>query len=315
MSMRARGFAALTGAATMLVAALVSPSGAAVGVTDAQAASAGRCGVAIGSVNGSGDHLLGVQFGTSPPTTFPPATAMHDVYPDGATTMAARVNTWGSADPLRLRVFQWVVLGDVLFHAEYQTTESGTPDSGDPRLTRMGGGWGAMRALEVSGYALEPPETTHLYALGKDGALYRWRRAGAGWTAKQSTPGFRSVKSMALVQHGAAADTFLMNTTGGALYSVRIPTTAPMAPVVQQVRSRSWQGFEGMVAEPCGRHGTLLAGVDKETGTSHLYAMGALSGSATVVQGLGKASGAWGEGVLFTWSRFSVEVTARPAGS
>ncbi|GAA4120209.1 hypothetical protein GCM10022415_21460 [Knoellia locipacati] len=315
MSKRVHRSGAAAAAVAVVVAALVASSGA----TPAAAAAAptttttttrttaGRCGVAVGAINASGDHLNRVLLGTSPPTGFAPTTAMRDLYPDGATTMATRANTWPSADPARYRVFQWVVLGDVLFRAEYQTTDSGTPDPGEPRLTRMGGGWSAMRAMEVTGYAFEPPETTHLYALGKDGVLSRWRRSGTGWTARQGSPGFRSVRSMVVVQHGAASDTLLMNTTGGALYSVRIPTTTPMAPVVQQVRARSWQGFEAMVAEPCGRHGTLLAGIDRDTGANHLYAVGSLSGPTTAVQGLGRAAGTFGDGVLFTWSRYSVE--------
>ena len=307
MSKRVHRAGAAVAAIAVMAAVLVEAHAAAAAEAAAGTTTAGRCGVAIGAIDASGDHLNRVLLGTSPPTGFAPTTVMRDVYADGAATMAARANTWPSADPLRYRVFQWVVLGDVLFHAGYQTTDSGTTDAGDPQLRRTGSGWRAMRALEVTGNAFEPPRTTHLYALGKDGAFYRWRQSGGGWTAKQRSPGFRSVRSMVLVQHDAASDTFLMNTTGGALYSVRIPTTSPMAPVVQQVRARSWQGFDAMVAEPCGRHGTLLAGIDRDTGANHLYAVGALSGPSTVVQGLGRAPGTFGDGVLFTWSRYSVE--------
>ncbi|TCN35810.1 hypothetical protein EV644_11465 [Kribbella orskensis] len=46
-----------------------------------------------------------------------------------------------------------------------------------------------------------------------------------------------------------------MNLRGGTLYTVRIPTSSPMKPVVKIVRSGTWQGFESLIAEKCGTQG------------------------------------------------------------
>jgi hypothetical protein len=306
MSTRLRRVIGVTATTGALIAALLptaaagAPTGIASGPTRAQAGVA--CQVTIGSVNATGDHgLRALQPGT-PVSDSGTIVAVRGVYPDGATVMAARANPFPSPDPMQVRVFQWVVLGDALFHAEYTTTDAGTPRPGDPILTRIGGGWAAMRAVEVSGDAFEPAATAKLYALGKDGALYRWNRKGPGWTAKQSFAGFSAVRAMALVRHDASSDTFLMTTNGGALYSVRIPFTSPLAPQVAVLRTRSWQAFDTLVGDPCGSQGTLLAGVDKPSGATYLYAVGALRGTGTVIRGLGPASTTSTEPVLFTWS-------------
>lgn len=304
MSGRARR--SIGGAAVAAVVALAgSGPGAAApagpSVVAAVSAVAETCQVTIGSINASGDHHARLVRSTTPPTGFSPMLVMRDVHPDGATVMAARANPYPSADPFRTQVFQWVVLGDALYHARYETTDDATLDPGQPELTRIGGGWSAMRAMEVSGYAYEPAATAKLYALGKDGVLYRWNRAGAGWTSRQTASGFSAVKAMTLVRHDSDADTFLMTTWGGALYSVRIPFTS-FAPEVRVVRTRTWQLFETLVSQPCGRSGSVLAGIDRSTGDTYLYAVGAPNGTSTVIQGLGKANGSSTEPVLFTWA-------------
>ena len=69
---------------------------------------------------------------------------------------------------------------------------------------------------------------------------------------------------MALISKSKTYDTFLANTRGGALYTIHIPMTAPMKPVVKLVRRSTWQGFEAMLAQNCGK-GTALVGIDKDT--------------------------------------------------
>jgi len=61
-----------------------------------------------------------------------------------------------------------------------------------------------------------------------------------------------------------------------------------MKPIVKQVRSRTWQGFESIVAYKCGKQGTLLTGVDHDTDTAYLYAVGHANGPSTVIQSFGK---------------------------
>jgi hypothetical protein len=90
---------------------------------------------------------------------------------------------------------------------------------------------------------------------------------------------------MTLISQTATYDTFLANTFAGALYTIRIPVSGK--PVVKVVRRTTWQGFEALVASKCGT-GTLLLGVDKETGAPYLYTIGHANGTATVIKGLGK---------------------------
>jgi hypothetical protein len=72
-----------------------------------------------------------------------------------------------------------------------------------------------------------------------------------------------------------------------------------MTPVVKAVRTSTWQGFEAIVAEKCGTQSTLLAAVDRDSGSAYLYAVGHANGTATVIQALGKVPGTFGDPVYF----------------
>ncbi|MFI7060404.1 hypothetical protein ACIBL3_05435 [Kribbella sp. NPDC050124] len=96
-----------------------------------------------------------------------------------------------------------------------------------------------------------------------------------------------------------------MTTRGRALYTVRIPLTSPMRPVVKVVRSSTWQGFESLISSRCGQSGTLLLGIDKATGSGHLYTVGQAAGTATVIRGLGKVPGAFGDPVDLRWADYN----------
>jgi hypothetical protein len=99
------------------------------------------------------------------------------------------------------------------------------------------------------------------------------------------------IKTMTLISQTRTYDTFLANTAAGGLYTVRVPTTSPLVPVVKLVRASTWQGFETMISARCGRQSTLLLGVDKETGSGYLYAVSKAAGTSTLIQGLGKVTG------------------------
>ena len=88
---------------------------------------------------------------------------------------------------------------------------------------------------------------------------------------ERATPGSRT----------STYDTLLVNTRGGALYTVRVPLSSPMKPVVKVVRTSTWQGFETLNANRCGQYGSLLLGIDKDTKSAHLYAVGHANGTAT----------------------------------
>ena len=180
----------------------------------------------------------------------------------------------------------------------------GRIDPGWPNeLQRVGGGWTNFTALEVSQYeAAGSPARTTAYGLRNDGTLFRWNVVLRTWSRTGSAGGFASVKSMALISKTRSYDTFLANTRGGALYTIRIPTTSPMKPIVKPVRTRTWQGFEKLVASKCGQYGTLLLGIDKDTKTGYLYADGHANGTSTVINGLGKVQGTFADPVYHRWA-------------
>jgi hypothetical protein len=96
----------------------------------------------------------------------------------------------------------------------------------------------------------------------------------------------------------------LVTTRGGALYTVRIPLSSPMKPIVKQVRGSTWQGFETLIASRCGQYGSLLLGIDKDTKSGYLYAVGHANGTATVIKSLGKVPATFGDPVDFRWSSY-----------
>lgn len=270
-----------------------------------------RCMIDTGSVTASGDHLNRSFDGTRVPTAWAPRTAMRDVFPDGAARLSSRTSV-DQVGEQSFEVYGWVVLGNDLHHVVYGDTDDAVLEPGDPRLTRIGGGWGTMRAMEVAEYAhakVTRPRT-QLYGLGADGVLHRWVQSESTWRSHEVFPGFAPVKAMTLISMTDTYDTFLMNTRGGALYTVRVPIASPMKPVVKVVRTRTWQGFETLVADACGGNGTVLVGVDRDTGDAYLYAVGHAIGTSTVIRGLGKVPGRFTERAVFPVvpsPRFDVE--------
>ncbi|MEI8410315.1 MULTISPECIES: hypothetical protein [unclassified Kribbella] len=200
----------------------------------------------------------------------------------------------------------YVIIGDSLYSASYLTNGLGEIESPGPQFRRIGGGWSNFSLVEWATYdTIEAGDVsrTEVYALRNDGVLFRWHVTQNGWRATGSYPGFSAVKTMAVISKRPGYDTFLANTKGGALYTIRIPVTSPMKPVVKQVRSRSWQGFETLIADRCGQYGTLLVGIDKDTKTGYLYAVGHANGTSTVINSLGKIEGGtFADPLDFRWS-------------
>jgi hypothetical protein len=111
---------------------------------------------------------------------------------------------------------------------------------------------------------------------------------------------------MTLISQTATYDTFLMTLTSGKLYTAHLPLAGGQVipGVVKEVRSSTWQGFESLVAAPCGE-GTLLLAIDKDSGSGYLYHVGHANGTATTIQSLGKASGTFTDPTYFLWKNFA----------
>jgi hypothetical protein len=279
------------GTAAVLVAGALAPG-------TATAAVSANCSVGVGSVTPAGDEWGQAVISTRPPTVILSQVMARGVYAPGqvkvSSSVAEREDGFGG-----FYANSYVIIGDALYSSGYHAVD-GTVDSRG--LRRIGGGWGNFVAVEEAEYQ-GPAEAgisrVYTYGLRNDGVLFRWNTSGAVWRSRVSAPGFAAVKSMALISKSKTYDTFLANTRGGALYTIHIPTTAPMKPIVKQVRAATWQGFETLLAQKCGQYGTVLLGIDQDTNTGYLYAVGHATGTTTVIQSLGKVPVTFGDDVYF----------------
>jgi hypothetical protein len=198
-----------------------------------------------------------------------------------------------------------VVSGGVMYQS-HQWVKTGTQGQVvSSSMTRIGSGWDAFQTLTQS-WALDTPGW-RMYALRSDGSLYRWsittqNNGTEVWHAAGSYPGFSAVKAVALLSRTSTYDTLLATTYGGALYSIHIPLTSPMKPVVKPLRTRTWGGFEQLQTARCGNYGTVLLGIDKDLGTGYLYAVGHANGTATVINSLGKVPTTFDDQTDFSWA-------------
>jgi hypothetical protein len=266
----------------------------------ADTTAAAACTMVSGSVTAGGDHTARVITAGSPPTA-QEKTRYTDIFPDGQVRLSGLIGN-GLVLPSPGRMYYGhVVIGSGLYSSYYIVKEDGEVDRTQAFNERVGGGWGDTTFLETS-YPKDPDPwaLTNHYSLRGDGTLTRWEdKGGFGWINARSAGGFAAVKTMTLISQTATYDTFLANTRGGALYTIRLPLTSQMKPIVKKVRDSTWQAFDTLIAEKCGQYGTLLLGVDKDTQSGYLYAVGHANGTATVIQGLGKVPAAFADPVYF----------------
>jgi hypothetical protein len=280
--------------AALLVAGLTP--GAAVASETKAAAS---CYVDIGAVTAGGSHQGRVARSTSPPSV-ETERAYTDIFPAGAVRLSEATTLDPDITGFNGSISGYAVLGSVMYSVGYLINLDNQVTQ--PTHQRVGGGWGGATFIERAQYAIyqKPPQYNTQYALFADGTLTRWNQNDyRSWADKQSATGFGAVKTMALISQTPTYDTFLANTRGGALYTIRLPRTSPLKPIVKKVRDATWQSFDTLVAEKCGQYGTLLVGLDRETQSAYLYAVGHANGTATVIQGLGKVPGTFADPVYF----------------
>ena len=266
-----------------LSAAVLSVVLAAMVRTPAQAAAPNSCSIDVGSFTAAGNQRLQSLSASSPPRRFLDQTLAEKVLPMAQVRMSGPIFVDTDAVP-PMNASGNVVIGSALYRLTYKLPQDWTPTPYDVKLSRIGGGWDRFVAYES---AKSPNGTRHYeYALRNDGTLFRWstNSAGLAWTALGTTPGFGAVKAMTVISETSSYDTLLMNTRGGALYTVRIPVAKTMRPVVTKVRASTWQGFESLLTARCGQYGTLLVGIDKDTGNAYEYAVGHAAGTSTVIQ-------------------------------
>ncbi|MEV8371546.1 hypothetical protein AB0P21_02365 [Kribbella sp. NPDC056861] len=271
-------------------------------VAEGSTAAALACTVNLGSVTPAGGHVLQEIRATTPITVTEQRTTT-GVYPVGGLPALQSYFTYepgvandGYAEGL-------AVQQGVMYETAYATDTSGAAVPPQKRK-RVGSGWDGFKILEQVQW--QSPNTTvpfrrSVYAVHNDGTLHRWTISPSGaWQKAGAVPGYASLKSIALISKNYSFDTFLANTRGGALYTIRIPTTAALKPVLTMVRSGTWQGFETLVAQSCSL-GEVVVAIDSDTDSAYLYAIGHANGAKTAIESRGKIPGSFAKPAWFRW--------------
>jgi hypothetical protein len=292
----------LAGAAVLAVAlgSTVAPANAEVSST-----AAAPCSLDLGSVTTAGAQTTRTITATSPVTVGAVKTTP-GVYQPGQvqhiTTFTSIPSGTGASRSGK------AVIGGVLYTTSYGVLANGQVDPAHPVVqTRVGGGWTNFRWVEQSLYMspdpLEPKRSS-LYAQDTTGLLSRWTLDGTTWRNTGGIGGLSTVKSMTLISRDYYQDTFLANTRAGALITVQVPNVYPMQTYGTTLRGSTWQGFEQLIATKCGADGTLILGIDRDTGSAYLYTMNhvAYPGTSTVIKSLGKVPGSFADPHYFRYA-------------
>jgi hypothetical protein len=286
---------------TTMLGATVLLAGAVVPAADARptgyAAQTQACVMGVDSITAAGNYAGAKVTATSPPTS------EQGVGPKGFDPGAVKVSsswTFGLDAPAGTHDYGYVIIGSTLYSAGLVYDTQGRPTSSK---TAVGGGWGNYTAIADSyhvPYLGSPNQRGAFYGLRSDGVISRWTTQfpDGTWSRPTAFTGFSAVKTMALISETATYDSFLAVTHGGALYTIRFPVGSSTA-VVKKVRASGWSAFESLVAERCGNYGTLLTGIDKDTGSAYLYAVGHANGTATVIESRGKLPGTYNDPVYY----------------
>jgi hypothetical protein len=296
---RLRGVSAVLGL-TLLTAGLGATS-AAGAATEGSATPAVACSLSLGLARSSGEQVRQEVRATVPPSITPTWTT-DNVYAMGP-FMSSRFQ-YEPGPAIGGHADGWVAVGNAMYRIQYNTDQN-QQLVGRPTLRRLGGGWDRFYAFEESQYVDGSFDRTNEYGLRNDGTLFRWTVDAKGaWHPAGTVAGFSAVKAMALISKTRTYDTFLANTRSGGLYTIHIPTKLPMKPIVKAVRKSTWQGFETLIAQSCGK-GVLLLGIDLETHAAYLYAVGHANGTATPIQSRGKLPGSLTPATYFRWGYVS----------
>ncbi|GAA3140016.1 hypothetical protein JOF29_000387 [Kribbella aluminosa] len=297
-----RSYFTACAAALGMAATALAPAPASAATTSP--ASSTACVVTPGAVSAAGDVQRTMVVAGTPPTVQDIGGPDAGIFPPGQVRIAgSTVITPDVPAPYTGYVSGYQVLDGSMYNTGYYFGADGNVDRSTLHRSLVGGGWGAFTFFDVTRFYPATQyggEYRHQYALRSDGTLFRWQNNGRpDWANKQSAPGFAAVKSMALISQTRTYETFLANTRSGALYTIRLPLSSPLKPVVRLVRSSTWQKFDTLLARKCGQYGVVLLAIDKDTGQGFLYAVGHANGTSTVIQGLGQVKSTFKDPVYY----------------
>jgi hypothetical protein len=258
----------------------------------ARSASTAYCSMDLGAITAQGAARYRTVTASRPPTVSPIQREVA-VFSPGQVRLSTIWNWSRNLPSLESGIVvtndQWI---------EQASYNSNTQEDPAPTHTRISAGWGSYTAIGLSAYPERRTARNQFYGLS-NGTIRRWVINSFGWTPTGQATGFSAVKTLSLLSQSTTYDTFLATTRGGALYTIRLPLTKSMTPVVKQVRSSTWQAFDYLIAQRCGQWSTLLTAVDKDTGAAYLYAVSHATGPSTVIQLLGKLPGTYTDPIYF----------------
>ncbi|MFI6674448.1 hypothetical protein [Kribbella sp. NPDC050470] len=266
-------------------------------------ATSAACALRLGSVTANGAHTSRMINATAPITiggvrgtanVFTPGQVQHTTTFVGTPLLSGESRSG------------LTVLGGALHSSSYVVDGQSQIDPHYPKNNlRIGGGWSNYRWVEQSVHRpadAGSPSRTTLYGQKTDGTVLRWIADGTRWRLSGGAGGLSTVKSMTLISRTDTYETFLANTRAGGLLTVRWPTRYLGVPKGTAVRDATWQGFEQLIATKCGVNGTLLLGIDRDTKSGYLYAVGHANGRNTVIKGLGKVPMTFSDPQYFRWA-------------
>ncbi|MFI7068387.1 hypothetical protein ACIBL3_45890 [Kribbella sp. NPDC050124] len=250
--------------------------------TTAAQAAAAACGLSIGAVNWWTGTASGYDVTATNPLTVSPL--------ESYKLFGVRASTsWYYTEDADESYFSGLILQNSNLYSVDVAYDGVAPE---PKVSavKVGTGWSGFGKIVLSNYVQGTKPHSYLYGLHSNGSLYRYTMTSAGIRNWGSAPGFGSVKNVTLIAETATYDTLLVSTFGGSLYTVRVPLTAPMKPVVKKVRSTGWVKYQALIAQRCGATSTLLAAIDYNARTVSLFAVSRATGESTIIKGLGTAA-------------------------
>lgn len=269
-------------------AAMVPSAQAQSATTDSTAATTAACALRLGSVTANGAFTSRMINATTP-ITVGGVRGTAGVFGAGQVQkISTFIGTPQGSGEARSGL---TVMGGALYESSFSVDSSSQLDPRYPHNNlRIGGGWTNYRWIEQSVHqpSASSPARIQLYGQSTDGLTRRWQREGNGWRSTAGVGGLSTIKGIALIGRTATSETLLVNTRGGTLVTVTWPTKYLAAPTGTVVRSSTWQVFEQLIATKCGNNGTLLLGIDRDTQSGYLYAVGHANGASTVIRSLGK---------------------------
>ena len=267
------------------------------------AGTAAFCSMQLGSVTAAGEHRGQGILATSPPTMLGDAVGP-DIYAGGVPRLVGPMAHAPVAPTGELRG-GWLILGPSMYLSGYITDSTGRatlPDS--VRLQEVSTGWEDITAFQTSRY-YEGSKYRHLrmnqYALRNDGVILRWTIDGETWRDQRLYRGFTSVKTFTLISKTRE----LRHVPREHLQRRALHDPYPGGPDRDADSAARCGPRAGRISRPCrracGKHGTILLGIDKDTHTGHLYALAHADGSATSIQSLGDLPVSLDDPAYFRW--------------